>query len=276
MGPAGGVTRVQAAGAAEAEVVVGKDSEEENVKYVDPRPITISFRGNTRGYFRTKVFEYYRSKVGRPDWSLESSGQVTPRKYMELMASSKFCLHVRGTRVQSPRLFEVIMFGCVPVIMADGYDLPLSWLLDWSKFSIVLPESEYERLPEVLDAADWATMHDNLRRVISFFVYHRTPILGDAFWATMLGTQRQMARSRACHGHESTITTTTTTTTTTTAASSGEDAVDSVLSDVSSSSRGGKGGEEEGTRMSDADVVVEEGFGNAFARKLSLGTKKNF
>jgi hypothetical protein len=164
-----------------------------------PRPITVSFRGNTRGTLRGKIFCHLKG-LKRPDWSLESSGQVTPRQYMELMASSKYCLHVRGTRVQSPRLVEVLTFGCVPVIIADGYELPLGWLLDWTKFSIRLPEAEYERLPEVLDAADWGSLHDNLRRVVGFFVYHRAPVFGDAFWATMLGTQRQMARGAACRG----------------------------------------------------------------------------
>mmetsp|Transcript_3561 Transcript_3561/g.8447 ORF Transcript_3561/g.8447 Transcript_3561/m.8447 type:complete len:162 (+) Transcript_3561:475-960(+) len=119
---------------------------------------------------------------------------------MELMASSKYCLHVRGTRVQSPRLIEVLQFGCVPVIIADGYELPLGWLLDWSKFSIRIAEADYKRLPEVLEAADWRSLHDNLRRVLSFFMYHRTPLFGDAFWATMLGVQRQIARSKACKG----------------------------------------------------------------------------
>jgi len=90
---------------------------------------------------------------------------------------------VCGTRVQSPRLIEVLTFGCVPVIIADGYDLPLAWLFDWNKFSIRLPEADYEKLPEVLAAADWGALHANLRRVIGFFVYHRTPIMGDALWA---------------------------------------------------------------------------------------------
>ena len=64
------------------------------------------FWGNTRGRLRTDIFKHLQA-LNKPDWSLESTGQVTPRKYMELMASSKFCLHVRGTRVQSPRLIEV-------------------------------------------------------------------------------------------------------------------------------------------------------------------------
>ena len=71
------------------------------------------------------------------------------------MRDSKFCLHVRGTRVQSPRLIEGMMFGCVPVILADGYELPMSWLFDWSKFSIRLPEIEYRRLPDVLATGEF-------------------------------------------------------------------------------------------------------------------------
>ena len=43
-------------------------------------------------------------------------------------------------------------------------------------------------------------MHDNLRRVLGFFVYHKKPILGDAFWATMLGVERQIKRGRQCGG----------------------------------------------------------------------------
>lgn len=163
----------------------------------DRREVTLSFRGNDRGSFREKIFKHFRS-LNRADWDLESDGQVTPSEYEQLLGNSKFCLHVRGTRVQSPRLIEVMVFGCVPVIIADGYELPLAWLLDWSKFSILVKEDEYERLPELLDEANWLEMHDNLRRVVGFFVYHRVPVFGDAFYTTMLGVWRQIKRGRAC------------------------------------------------------------------------------
>ena len=163
----------------------------------------MSFRGTIRGGVRPRILGHYLSgavDVEKMRWDLRSNGQVSPREYMSLMRDSKFCLHVRGTRVQSPRLIEGMLFGCVPVILADGYAPPLSWLLDWSKFSVRLPEIEYERLPEVLEAANWAELHDNLRRVVPFFVYHRTPIPGDALWTTALGTQRQIERGEACEG----------------------------------------------------------------------------
>jgi len=161
------------------------------------RGTTLSFRGNDRGRFRERIFAHFRS-LGRADWDLSSEGQVTPSEYERLLGDSKFCLHVRGTRVQSPRLIEVMVFGCVPVIIADGYELPLAWLLDWDSFSIRVAEDEYERLPQLLDEANWSLMHENLRKVVGFFVYHRTPLFGDAFWTTMLGVWRQIKRGRAC------------------------------------------------------------------------------
>jgi len=169
----------------------------------DERPIEMSFRGTLRGGLRERILGHYLSGQIDTDelrWDLRSDGQVSPGKYMSLMRDSKFCLHVRGTRVQSPRLVEGMLFGCVPVILADGYAPPLSWLLDWSKFSVRLPEIEYERLPEVLKAANWAELHENLRRVVPFFVYHRTPIAGDALWTTALATARQIERGAKCEG----------------------------------------------------------------------------
>ena len=163
----------------------------------DRRAVTLSFRGNDRGQFRERIFKHFRS-LRRADWDLSSEGQVTPSEYEQLLGNSKFCLHVRGTRVVSPRLIEVMVFGCVPVIIADGYELPLAWLLDWDSFSIRVAEDEYERLPQLLDEANWSLMHENLRKVVGFFVYHRTPLFGDAFWTTMLGVWRQIKRGRAC------------------------------------------------------------------------------
>ena len=165
----------------------------------DHRQVELSFRGNDRGMARERIFKYLRG-LNLPGWDIDSDGQVNPQAYMDLMAKSRFCLHVRGTRVQSPRLIEVMMFGCVPVIVADGYELPLSWLLDWSKFSIRVKETEYDKIPELIAAADWVSMHDTLRRVIGFFVYHKEPLFGDAFWTTMLATERQIRRSRECGG----------------------------------------------------------------------------
>lgn len=150
------------------------------------RYIRLMFRGNNRGPLREKVFRYLIEN-GSPEDSIETTGVASPQAYMSLMEHSKYCLHVRGTRVMSPRLIELMLFGCVPVIVADAYELPLAWFLDWTKFSIRVPESEYENIHAYVEKANWRELHSNLGRVISFFVYHKDkPIIGDAFYATSL------------------------------------------------------------------------------------------
>ena len=98
----------------------------------------------------------------------------------------------------SPRLIELMLFGCVPVIVSDAYELPLAWFLDWSKFSIRVPESEYENIHSYIESANWRELHSNLGRVLSFFVYHKnSPIIGDAFYATSLALLKKIERQDA-------------------------------------------------------------------------------
>jgi len=118
------------------------------------------------------------------------------KEYIAKMKNSRFCLYMRGYRIFSPRLIESMLFGCVPVILADNYELPLGWLIDWSAFAVLIPESDFETIPEVLERAnsEWDTMHRRLQRVLPLFIYHRRPVFGDAFWMTALGIERQMRR----------------------------------------------------------------------------------
>jgi len=166
-------------------------------KYDADRHIRLMFRGTNRGPLREEVFQFL-TKNGSPEDSIETTGVVSPQEYMSLMEQSRYCLHVRGTRVMSPRLIELMLFGCVPVIVSDAYELPLAWFLDWSKFSIRVPESEYENIHSYIESANWRELHSNLGRVLSFFVYHKNnPIIGDAFYATSLALLKKIERQDA-------------------------------------------------------------------------------
>jgi Exostosin family len=102
------------------------------------------------------------------------------------------CQHVRGTQVQSPRLIEILLFGCVPVIMADTYDLPLSDILDWSAFSVRVPQDEPQLLRDAIQKADYASLARNVCAVRRFFMFHAKPQPGDAFWMTMFELRRRL------------------------------------------------------------------------------------
>ena len=48
--------------------------------------------------------------------------------------ASTFCLVVRGARLGQAVLSDALMAGCIPVIVADGYVLPFSEVLDWKRY----------------------------------------------------------------------------------------------------------------------------------------------
>ena len=67
--------------------------------------------------------------------------RVSHHEYLCMMAQSVFCLVPRGQAAWSPRLDEAVYAGCIPVIIADGYDPPFSAILNYSLFSVRINES---------------------------------------------------------------------------------------------------------------------------------------
>ena len=57
------------------------------------------------------------------------------------------CIVFAGFGYHSFRLTEVMGGGSIPVILIDNYVLPFEGLLDWSSFSIRLPEHQLTNLP---------------------------------------------------------------------------------------------------------------------------------
>jgi len=47
-------------------------------------------------------------------------------EYVAALLNSRFCLHLQGDTTTSRRLFDAIAAGCIPVIIADGVNLPFS------------------------------------------------------------------------------------------------------------------------------------------------------
>jgi hypothetical protein len=77
-------------------------------------------------------------------------GKVAPMQYLKNLTNSYFCLCPAGNRGWSPRLSEAFWYGCIPVIIADHYDLPLSSIVPWELLSVRVRSSEIPKLHQTL------------------------------------------------------------------------------------------------------------------------------
>ena len=51
-----------------------------------------------------------------------------------VLQDSKFCMVLRSARLGHTVLGDALRTGCIPVVVADGYILPFSEVLDWKRF----------------------------------------------------------------------------------------------------------------------------------------------
>jgi len=140
-----------------------------------PRPFLAFFAGQMHGPVRPVLVKFWTGKD-----PLMRIYEVLPKSvamnmsYTQHMQSSKFCLCVKGFEVNSPRLVESILNGCVPVIISDNFVLPFSNVLDWNKFSITVLEKDIPNLKKILSAVPNATYHamqGRLKHVRRHFVW---------------------------------------------------------------------------------------------------------
>jgi hypothetical protein len=125
-----------------------------------PRPILASFRGIRSHACRGELARLHNGRdivcqfvdrsnhVGKLD---ATAGQVD-HDYAALLANSVFAFVPRGDALFSYRLLEVMSFGCIPIVLSDGWILPFERSIDWPAIALCPRESEIAGIPSQLAA----------------------------------------------------------------------------------------------------------------------------
>lgn len=78
--------------------------------------------------------------------------------FVNLIRDSTFCLVPRGRRLGSFRFLEALSYGCIPVIMSDGWVNPFDEIIDWSSAIIQYKEELLLLVPDMLRDFDTGTI----------------------------------------------------------------------------------------------------------------------
>jgi Exostosin family len=107
-----------------------------------------SFVGNAKNYpqVRQKILTLTHPQAYLQDAFTQNTRVEQP--YTDILKLSKFVLCPRGIAASTFRLFETMRSARVPVIIADDWLPPLG--IDWTKFSLRIPEREIDSIPDRL------------------------------------------------------------------------------------------------------------------------------
>jgi hypothetical protein len=131
-----------------------------------------TFKGNNWAYGRgiRHAIEVYGREDPHNYFVKDKHGQF----YWNELLRARFALCPPGWSSWSPRLFDAVLAGAIPVIISDDWIPPFSELIDYNDFSIRVPESKIEKLTEILKSIPIeveARLRANLKNIYERFVY---------------------------------------------------------------------------------------------------------
>lgn len=141
------------------------------------------FAGGINSPVREKLLQVWRNDSE----IFAHFGRLTT-PYADELLGSRFCLHVKGFEVNTARIADSLYYGCVPVIIANYYDLPFADIINWSSFSVIVATLDIPLLKKILkeiSSDEYLRLQSNVLKVRKHFQWHLSPIDYDAFYMVM-------------------------------------------------------------------------------------------
>lgn len=113
------------------------------------------------------------------------------------MQRAIFCLCPLGWAPWSPRLVEAVIFGCIPVIIADDIVLPFADAIPWTDIGIFVSEKDVPMLDTILTTISPEQILEKQRLLASpamkqAMLFPAPPVPGDAFHQILNGLARKL------------------------------------------------------------------------------------
>jgi hypothetical protein len=144
------------------------------------RPITASFQGVNSHPVRdlmkqiadgTRIVVNFVTRdryVGK----IDAVNAGTDHGYERLLANSNFAFVPRGDALFSYRLAEAMSFGCIPIILSDGWVLPFDRIVAWEHLSLRVHADAITQLPQILAGFTSDDIVSRQRRVLAAYKQH--------------------------------------------------------------------------------------------------------
>lgn len=120
------------------------------------KDIECSFVGSisSQSELRVNLYKNLQNKPGfyfsQPRWWTPSVPNEKFIEFIDITQRSWFSLAPRGYGLQSFRFFEILQLGSIPVFIYNPEWFPFNDVLDWSTFSVCIPEKDIPKIPEIL------------------------------------------------------------------------------------------------------------------------------
>lgn len=177
------------------------------------RPHLFFFSGSMNSCARQSLLQTYGYNYSSSgNISSSSSGVVlvtskvrTDAEYRMWLYSTRFCGVLCGaSHTNNVRLYDVILHGCIPVIISDDFAPPLEDIVPWREMAVFLPTSAIGYLLDILESIPIAVvdaMHRVLTNNIQHFQWNR-----ESFWlATYASVAKKISNNIQSYNYDKLI-----------------------------------------------------------------------
>lgn len=147
------------------------------------RDLLFFFSGTANSCTRRLVISNFAHR--HSDRYVVTEEPIAKMEWARYLHRSKFCLVPDGFSAISARLFEVLLHGCVPVIISEAFHPPFEDMINWREIAIFMRREQIPYIEQHLDlvGSEYFILHRKISQVSKAF-----DVGSAAFWLALFSS----------------------------------------------------------------------------------------